>query len=165
MKRNTESTGWSTGRQAGRWLISTLTALPLVLFGALVVPANAQDTATSAANRLEAVDFQALGGQQMQFRLRTSGPAPQPLAFTIDKPARISLDLPGVSLALPSRRIDVKAGGIDSLVAGEAGGRTRVVLNLDALVPYEATVDGNSILLTVGAAAWLVGSARGMVIE
>ncbi len=153
MKRNTESTGWSTGRQAGRWLISTLTALTLVLFGALVVPANAQDTATPAANRLEAVDFQALGGQQMQFRLRTSGPAPQPLAFTIDKPARISLDLPGVSLALPSRRIDVKAGGIDSLVAGEAGGRTRVVLNLDALVPYEATVDGNSIVLTVGAAA------------
>ncbi len=153
MKRNTESRGWSTGRQAGSWLRSTLTALTLVLFGALVVPANAQDTATPAANRLEAIDFQALGGQQMQFRLRTSGPAPQPLAFTIDKPARISLDLPGVSLALPSRRIDVKAGGIDSLVAGEAGGRTRVVLNLDALVPYETSVDGNSIVLTVGAAA------------
>jgi len=153
MKRNTESRGWSTGRQAGSWLLSTLTALTLVLFGTLVVPANAQDTTTPAANRLEAVDFQALGGQQMQFRLRTSGPAPQPLAFTIDKPARISLDLPGVSLALPSRRIDVKAGGVDSLVAGEAGGRTRVVLNLDALVPYEASVDGNSIVLTVGAAA------------
>ena len=153
MKRNTESRGWSTGRQAGSWLLSTLTALTLVLCGALAVPANAQDTATPAANRLEAVDFQALGGQQMQFRLRTSGPAPQPLAFTIDKPARISLDLPGVSLALASRRIDVKAGGIDSLVAGEAGGRTRVVLNLDALVPYETSVDGNSIVLTVGAAA------------
>ena len=153
MKRITEGWGQGTGRQAGGWLRSALAILTLALFGAVGSTASAQDTAAPAANRLEAVEFQALGGQQMQFRLRTSGPAPQPLAFTIDKPARISLDLPGVSLALPSRRVDVKAGGIDSLVAGEAGGRTRIVLNLDALVPYEASVDGNSIVLTVGAAA------------
>ncbi len=152
MKRNTEGRGQGTGRQASGWLRSTFAALTLALVGTLAGTANAQDTAAPAGNRLEAVDFQALGGQQMQFRLRTSGPAPAPLAFTIDKPARISLDLPGVALALPSRRMDVKAGGIDSLVAGEAGGRTRVVLNLDAMVPYETRVDGNSIVLTVGAA-------------
>lgn len=152
MKRNTEGRGQGTGRQASGWLRSTFAALTLALVGTLAGTANAQDTAAPAGNRLEAVDFQALGGQQMQFRLRTSGPAPAPLAFTIDKPARISLDLPGVALALPSRRMDVKAGGIDSLMAGEAGGRTRVVLNLDAMVPYETRVDGNSIVLTVGAA-------------
>lgn len=152
MKRINEGSNSGTGQQVGRWWRSAFAVLTLALVGTLPGTAQAQDTATPAANRLEAVDFQALGGQQMQFRLRTSGPAPQPLAFTIDKPARISLDLPGVSLALPSRRVDVKAGGIDSLVAGEAGGRTRVVLNLDAMVPYEATVDGNSVVLTVGAA-------------
>ncbi|MBS0394620.1 MAG: AMIN domain-containing protein, partial [Proteobacteria bacterium] len=91
--------------------------------------------AQAVANRLEAVDVTTLPGQQVQLKLRTSGPAPQPLTFTIDKPARISLDLPGVTLALTQRRIDVKQGGIDSVVAGEAGGRTRLVLNLDALVP------------------------------
>lgn len=46
--------------------------------------------------------MQALAGQQVQLTLHTSGPAHQPLAFTIDRPARISLDLPGVALALPS---------------------------------------------------------------
>lgn len=157
MKRINEGRSSSAGQEAGYWLRSAFAALTLALvgtsFGTLVGTANAEDAATAPANRLEAVDFQALGGQQMQFRLRTSGPAPQPLAFTIDKPARISLDLPGVALALPSRRVDVKAGGIDSLVAGEAGGRTRVVLNLDAMVPYEAKVDGNSVVLTVGAAS------------
>jgi type IV pilus assembly protein PilQ len=107
--------------------------------------------AQAAGNRLEAVDVTTLPGQQVQLKLRTSGPAPQPLTFTIDKPARISLDLPGVSLALTQRRIDVKAGSIDSVVAGEASGRTRLVLNMDSLVPYDTKVDGNTIIVTVGA--------------
>ncbi len=106
--------------------------------------------AQAVANRLEAVDVSTLPGQQVQLKLRTSGPAPQPLTFTIDKPARISLDLPGVSLALTQRRIDVKSGSVDSIVAGEASGRTRLVLNMDMLVPYDTRVDGNTIIVTVG---------------
>jgi len=107
--------------------------------------------AQAVANRLEAVDVTTLPGQQVQLKLRTSGPAPQPLTFTIDKPARISIDLPGVSLALTQRRIDVKSGGVDSIVAGEASGRTRLVLNMDALVPYDTRVEGDAIVVTVGA--------------
>ncbi len=135
------------GQMVARWLRRILPALLLAQCTAFALPVAAQ----SPPNRLEAVEVQALSGQQVQFRLRTSGPAPQPLAFTIDKPARISLDLPGVSLALVSRRIDVKTGGVDSVVAGEAGGRTRVVLNLDSMLPYETQVEGNSVVITVGA--------------
>ena len=135
------------GQMVARWLRRILPALLLAQCTAFAVPVAAQ----SPPHRLEAVEVQALSGQQVQFRLRTSGPAPQPLAFTIDKPARISLDLPGVSLALVSRRIDVKTGGVDSVVAGEAGGRTRVVLNLDSMLPYETQVEGNSVVITVGA--------------
>ena len=123
MKRITEATPGLPARTTAGWLRPALAWLALLL--AAPATALAQEAAP-ANNRLEAVEFQALGGQQMQFRLRTSGPAPQPMAFTIDKPARISLDLPGVQLALPSRRVEVKAGGVDSLVAGEAAGRTRV---------------------------------------
>ena len=106
--------------------------------------------AQPVTNRLEAVEVATLPGQQLQLTLRTSGPAPQPLSFTIDKPARISLDLPGVTLALPQRRIDVKSLGVDSIVAGEGNGRTRLVLNMDALAPYDTRVAGNSIIVTVG---------------
>ncbi len=60
-----------------------------------------------------------------------SGPAPQPLPFTIDKPARIALDLPNTALALASRRIDVRNGGVDTVLAAEANGRTRLVVNVD----------------------------------
>ncbi len=110
--------------------------------------ARAQD----ATNKLEAVDVQTLPGQQLQLTLRLSGPAPEPLSFTIDNPARISLDLPKTTLALPSRRIDVRAGGLDTILAAEAGGRTRLVMNLDRLLPYTTKVSGNNIIVNIGAA-------------
>ncbi|MBV8784127.1 MAG: type IV pilus secretin PilQ [Gammaproteobacteria bacterium] len=100
---------------------------------------------------LQAIDVQPLAGQQLQLTMRLSGAAPQPLSFTIDNPARISLDLPNTSLALPSRRIDVHAAGLDTILAAETKDRTRLVLNLDKLVPYETRVDGNNIIVTLGA--------------
>ena len=113
----------------------------LLLAGALglapTAPARAADQPA-----LQAIDVQALPNQQLQLTMRLSGPAPQPLTFTIDNPARISLDLPNTTLALPSRRIDVHASGLDTILAAETKDRTRVVLNLDKLVPYDTRVDG-----------------------
>ncbi len=136
----------ATPRQPGAGPVLAVLALLLAFFA----PGTGQ--AQTAGNRLEAIDVVNLPGQQVELKLRTSGPAPQPLAFTIDKPARISLDLPGVALALSQRRVDVKAGGVDSVVAGESGGRTRLVLNMDQLAPYDTRVEGNTIIVTVGQA-------------
>ena len=102
--------------------------------------------------KLEAVDVQPLPGQQVQVTLRMSGPAPQPLSFTIDNPARISFDLPGATLALPARRIDVHTSGVDSILAAETKDRVRLVMNLDKLVPYDTRVDGNNIIVSLGGA-------------
>jgi|HubBroStandDraft_1064217.scaffolds.fasta_scaffold02560_9 type IV pilus assembly protein PilQ len=119
-------------------------------------PAQAQDQAAAApaatAPALQAIDVQPLSGQQLQITMRLSGPAPQPLSFTIDNPARISMDLPGTTLALPSRRIDVHSSGLDTILAAETKDRTRLVLNLDKLVPYDTRVDGNNVIVTLGAA-------------
>jgi type IV pilus assembly protein PilQ len=128
----------------GRDLAVAITALMLALGGA--VTAQAQ-----ATNQLQDIQVQPLAGNRIELRLLTSGPAPTPLAFTIDNPARISLDLQGTTLALPSRRKDVKVGPLDTILAAEADGRTRVVLNLDTMVPYETRVDGNAIVVTLGA--------------
>src|ERR1700756_3108504 len=103
------------------------------------------------APKLESIDVQPLSGQQLQLTMKLSGPAPQPLSFTIDNPARISFDLPNTELALPQRRIDVHTSGLDSILAAEAKDRTRLVLNLDKLVPYDTRVDGNNIIVMLGA--------------
>ena len=123
------------------------------LGGALVLAAIAWSQLAQAQGtvRLTAVEVMPMQGSTLQVRLRTDGTAPQPMAFTIDKPARLSVDLPDVGLALDNRRIDVGAGGVDTIVAAEATGRTRVVFNLDSMVPYSAVAEGDSVIVTLGA--------------
>jgi len=99
---------------------------------------------------LQSIDVQPLPGQQVQVTMRLSGPAPQPLSFTIDNPARISFDLPNTTLAMPSKRIDVHASGLDTIVAAETKDRTRLVMNLDKLVPYDTRVVGNNVVVMLG---------------
>ncbi|MGD9841726.1 MAG: AMIN domain-containing protein, partial [Steroidobacteraceae bacterium] len=126
--------GW---RSASAWAVS--------LVGVLLFANGAV-----AANRLEQIDTQALPGDRVQVRLKLSEAAPQPLSFTVDNPARISLDLADTSIALPSRRIDVKRGVLDTVNVAEANGRTRVVLNLNSMVPYQTQIEGDTLIVTVG---------------
>jgi type IV pilus assembly protein PilQ len=100
--------------------------------------------------QLTSIDVQTLSGQQVQLKLHMSGPAPEPLPFTIDKPARIAFDLPNTTLALATRRFDVRSGGVDTVLAAEANGRARLVVNVDSLMPYTTKVDGNMIVVTLG---------------
>jgi type IV pilus assembly protein PilQ len=131
----------------------TLSA-PVALIAALVLGFVAVHPARAAgANTLQAIDVTPLAGQQLQLTLRLAGPAPQPLAFTIDNPARISLDLPDTVVGLASRRVDVHTGGLDTILAAETKDRTRLVLNLDKMMPYSTRVDGNNIVVLLGAAA------------
>jgi type IV pilus assembly protein PilQ len=128
------------------------TAVWLVLAGVLgMLPGAPALGADQPA--LQAIDVQPLPGQQLQLTMHLSGPAPQPLSFTIDNPARISFDLPNTTLALPSRRIDVHASGLDTILAAETKDRTRLVLNLDKLVPYDTRVEGNNVIVMLGGSA------------
>jgi type IV pilus assembly protein PilQ len=136
---------------------ATLT-LVLVALSAITFKVHAADPV-----KLEAIDVQTLSGQQVQLKLRMSGPAPEPLPFTIDKPARIAFDLPNTALALTSRRIDVKSGGVDTVLAAEANGRTRVVVNVDSLLPYTTKVDGNTITVTLGSQGGVAAGASPVV--
>jgi type IV pilus assembly protein PilQ len=128
--------------------LTASTLLWLGLAGFAASAAYAQGT----PNKLESIDVQNLAGQQLQLTLHHSAPPSEPVAFTIDNPARISLDLANTALALPSRRIDVRSGGVDSILAAEASGRTRLVLNLDRLLPYQTRVSGNDVIVLIGAA-------------
>jgi type IV pilus assembly protein PilQ len=143
-------------------LINRLLGTALVLAGAFGMLAGAPALAADQP-ALQAIDVQPLAGQQLQLTMRLSAPAPQPLSFTIDNPARISLDLPNTTLALPSRRIDVHASGLDTILAAETKDRTRLVLNLDKLVPYDTRVDGNNIVVLLGATG-AAGSAAAPVV-
>jgi len=117
---------------------------------ALIVAGTA--AAQDGARSLRAIDIQPLTGQRLELRLETDGPAPQPTSFTIDDPARIAVDLPDTALATARRR-DVNLGPLRNIQTAESNGRTRVVLNLNAMVPYDTRVEGNAVYVVLGQSA------------
>ena len=133
-------------QSVGRSAVLKVTALVQVAF--LLVVGSA--TSAQEGNRLQDIQVQSLPGQRVELKLIMTGTAPQPLAFTIDDPARIALDLPDTTLGLTSRRRDVNLGPLDTILTAEANGRTRVVLNLDSMVAYETRASGNTVTIVLG---------------
>ena len=123
--------------------VTALAQVALLLF--VGSAANAQE-----GNRLQDIQVQSLPGDRVELKLIMSGTAPEPLAFTIDDPARIALDLADTTLGLTSRRRDVNMGPLDTILTAEANGRTRVVLNLGTMVAYETRASGNTVTIVLG---------------
>ena len=132
-------------RNTHKLLRGALTAC--CLFTGSIAAVNAADNASG--NTLQAIDFAELPGNKTQITLTLSKPAPAPLSFTIDNPARIALDFPNTSNGLKQRSQDIGIGMAESITAVEAQGRTRVVVNLVDMVPYETHTDGNQVILVV----------------
>ncbi len=95
---------------------------------------------------LDQIDVLALPGNKVQIKLSTSGvgAVQEPRSFTTGKPARIALDLANTSSNV-SKRQPIGVGVATSINAIEARGRTRIVMNLTKLVPYDIRVDGGDI--------------------
>ena len=101
---------------------------------------------------LDDISFSQLPGNRVQIQLTLSESISDPLNFAIDNPARVALDFPNVKLNLARRTENIGVGMARSVTAVEASGRTRVVLNLIKLVPYQLTTAGNQVLITLDSA-------------
>ncbi len=133
----------TAGRRTSVQKLAALAQAALLLFWG--ASASAQE-----GNRLQDIQVQSLPGQRVELKLIMSDTAPEPLAFTIENPARIALDLPDTTLGLSSRRRDVNLGPLDTVLTAEANGRTRVVLNLGSMVEYETSRSGNTVTVILG---------------
>lgn len=134
---------------------TTLSRLGLSLLAAMISPA------LLAAN-LNALDVASLPGDRVELKLAFDEPVPTPRGYTLDQPARIALDLPGVSSNLKSKNHELGVGNARSVTVVEAQGRTRLIVNLTSLVPYSTRVDGNNLFVVLGesgAAAAVVAAA------
>jgi type IV pilus assembly protein PilQ len=123
------------------------TTLSFMLTGILVLCLLPVTAAFS--NTLEDISFATLPGDRVQIKLRMQQPASEPTSFTIDNPARIALDFAATTVNLPRKSQDIGIGVARSVNAVEAGGRTRVVINLAKLVGYSTTVSGNDVIITL----------------
>jgi type IV pilus assembly protein PilQ len=76
-----------------------------------------------------------------------------PSGFSIQSPARIALDFPGVTSAMGRPTVEINQGNLKSVSVVQAGDRTRVVLNLKQASAYKAQLQGNSLLVVLQAVA------------
>ena len=72
-----------------------------------------------------------------------------PTGFTIQAPARIALDFPGVVNGIGRNSVEIGQGNIRSANVVQAGDRTRVVINLSQPSAYQAKLVGKSLLLVL----------------
>jgi type IV pilus assembly protein PilQ len=125
---------------------TTLSRLGLSLLAVIVSPALV------AAN-LNALDVASLPGDRVELKLAFDEPVAIPRGYTLDQPARIALDLPGVSNKLATKNHELGVGNARSVTVVEAQGRTRLIVNLTSLVPYSTRVDGNNLFVVLGESA------------
>src|SRR5690606_35190518 len=92
----------------------------------------------------------ALPGDRFEVRMDFSEPPPAPLGYTIEQPARIVLDFPGVESGLEQNRFPLSLANAKSAMVLEGDGRTRLVLNLAELTSYTSRSEGNALILEVG---------------
>jgi len=100
---------------------------------------------------IESVEFSSLPGDRTEIRLQFDGPAPQPTGYTIERPARIVLDMPGVDSALADKHHDLGIGNARRVSIVSTDDRTRAIVNLTRLVSYETSVQDNTLYVQVGA--------------
>ncbi len=112
------------------------------------------------ANAITGIDLAALPGDTVQVIVTGSAPLGEPRSFTTDNPARIVLDFDGVGLQLPKKTVEVNMGPVRRVTAVEAGGRTRVVVNLVSAAPHEIKMVDGRALVTVSGARTATKSAR-----
>src|SRR3990167_1591452 len=147
MKKNNRSA------QRNPRMNSLLSHLGISLLALLLSPAL-------LAADLQALDVSALPGDRVELKLTFDEPVLAPRGYTIEQPARIALDFPGVSSKLGAKNRELGVGNARSVTVVEAKDRTRLIINLTNLAPYNTRVDGNNLYVVIGEGASSSASVR-----
>lgn len=124
-------------------------SISIALFAVALSPSAQAQAPSQGANVIQSVTGSVQGGSEI-IRIDLAEPLTAvPTGFSIQTPARIALDFPGVGSAMGRSAVDINLGNMRSANVVQAGGRTRVVLNLKASTAYKAEIQGKSLLITL----------------
>ena len=102
-----------------------------------------------AQPRIQSITSSIQGGAEV-VRIELSEPLTAvPTGFVVQSPARIALDLPGVSSDLQRNAVELNHGNLRMAQVAQAADRTRVVLNLNQPTNYRAEIQGRSLLVSL----------------
>ena len=127
------------------------------LFFLLVMMAGFSPVHAAGAT-LKEISYSALPGGSVVITLTADQPVDTPRTFTTDNPARIAMDFFGMTNGLARKNESIGVGMARSVTAIEAGGRTRVVVNLVAAVGHNIEVMDNKVVITIDGGSSAVAS-------
>ena len=131
---NTKATPWNPA-----WL---LWLVGLALFSAQAY----------AQNSIDNFEVSQQAGKTV-VRITTKEPLKSvPPNFSVATPARIAFDFPNTANALGRSSQDIGQGDLRSMNVVQGADRTRLVLNLRRAVGHEATLEGNTLVITLAEA-------------
>ena len=113
----------------------------------------------ASAVTLEDVSFSSLPGERLEVTMKFDGPPPEPTGYTIERPARIAVDLKDTTSGLNQRSIPLGSGNAQSVTVVETKDRTRLIFNLVELTPHETVRQNNSLVMTIGGASGATATA------
>lgn len=113
----------------------------------------------ASAVTLQDVSFSSLPGERLEVTMKFDGPPPEPTGYTIERPARIAVDLKDTTSGLNQRSIPLGSGNAQSVTVVETKDRTRLIFNLVELTPHETVRQNNSLVMTIGGASGATATA------
>ncbi|MCM8593800.1 type IV pilus secretin PilQ [Accumulibacter sp.] len=128
-------------KQVKTLLLGLLAGLLLVLGSA-----GAQEARSNSIESLNVVQQGAVLSVRLGFREPLKALPP---AFSVAKPARIAFDFVNTTNGLGKSSLPFNEGDLRSANVVQTDERTRVVLNLNRAMTHDATIDGNSLVISL----------------
>ncbi len=126
--------------------------LGIALLTGLTLPLTVRAAdAPPTGNAVQSVDTTTLPGGKVVVRVTLKNAlTATPAGFTVGNPPRIALDLPDTGNAMGRNTVEANLGPLSSVNVVQAGTRTRLVLNLNKSVEYDAKIEGKTLLVALG---------------
>ena len=126
--------------------------LAAMVAGVAPVPsalAQGAEQAQALSNQIEGLEVAEQGGT-LYVRLTLKEPLTAvPPSFSVANPARIAFDFAGTANGLGRNVQAIDQGDLRSANIVQAGDRTRLVLNLVRMSPYETRVEGRDVIVAI----------------
>ena len=141
--RNFEELGMNVIKQLAGVVSKAVVA---VISSFILFQAAFAETAT-----VDDISFSALPGGQFEIKLGAASGLPEPKSYAIDSPARIVLEFEDTSSTLDKKKYPLAFDNAQSVVVLSAGGKTRLIVNLQDPVGFETFQDKDGMRLLIGA--------------
>jgi len=107
-------------------------------------------TAQAKNFQINKLQYSVLPGNDIQITIEFADTVPNPLNFTTSNPSRIVFDFPTTAVDVAQRNMNIGIGAVQSVGVVQAESRARVVVNMVRDEPYNTSVEGNRMIVSIG---------------